>query len=64
MALEIKPDEVIDLDDVDKQEAKRKRELVRRFADQFASMPVEITPKWRRAIDNYKRLKSECIYHE
>lgn len=41
--------------------AKRKSEAVRRFVDKNVVVATEITPKWRRAVDNYNRLKNARI---
>ena len=48
-------------DTAPKSGARRRSELIRRFADQFTKVPAEITPKWQRAIDTYNRVKSEQI---
>lgn len=57
MAIEIKPDEITDSEADLRREAQRRREIVRRFTDQFVNAPVVITPRWQKAIDNYKRAK-------
>ena len=57
MAIEIKPDEITVSEVDQRREAKRRREIVRRFTDQFVDVPIVITPRWQKAIDNYKRAK-------
>ena len=57
MEVEVKPDDVAALAEARKRQAKRRRELVRQFTDQFENATEEISPEWRRAIDNYKRAK-------
>ncbi len=57
MTVEVKPEDMTLPAEARKRLAKRRRELIRRFADQFANAPVEITPRWQKAIDNYRRNK-------
>lgn len=40
---------------------KRKSELAQRFAEQFMQEPPRISPAWERAIETYKRMKSETV---
>ena len=55
MAVEVNQEESADRVAVRNQEAQRRHDIVRRFTDQFIADPVVITPRWQRAIDNYKR---------
>ncbi len=57
MEVEVKPDDIAALAETRKRQAKRRRELIRRFTDQFENATEEISPEWQRAIDNYKRAK-------
>ena len=57
MTVEVEQEECADRAAVRKQEAQRRHDIVRRFTDQFITDPVVITPRWQRAIDNYKRAK-------
>ena len=50
----VKPDEEV-------AERRRKAELLRKFAARLYAESPGITPKWQRAIDNYKRLKAEKV---
>lgn len=41
-------------------EAKRRQAaLLRKYVDRLGAQSPGITPRWRRAIDNYRRIKSE-----
>lgn len=57
MITEVKPAETEALAEARRRHAKRRREILYRFVDQFTNASVEITPRMQRAIDTYRRNK-------
>lgn len=57
MEMAVKPENEIE-------DTRRKANLLRQFVDRLNAQSPGITPKWRRAIENYQRLRDEKVSRE